>query len=94
MNDEILKKGNELQHKINNLEFTLSEFIKLKKVKKSQVPSFETKIKRYDYGAFRGDNMVDYVSIDDREINKEILQVVEDILRKHLEQAKKEYRKL
>ena len=94
MNEDILKKGNNLKHKIDNLEFTLNEFIKLKKVKKMQPIQFETKIKKYTYSNFRDDNAVDYVNIDDETINKEILQVIEEILRKHLEQAKKEFKKL
>ena len=94
MNEDILKKGNNLKHKIDHLEFTLNEFIKLKKVKKMQTIQFETKIKKYTYSNFRDDNDVDYVNIDDEAINKEILQVIEEILRKHLEQAKKEFKKL
>lgn len=94
MNEDILKKGNNLKHKIDNLEFTLNEFIKLKKVKKIPIAKFETKIKKYTYSNFRDDNTVDYVNIDDEAINKEILQVIEEILRKHLEQAKKEFKKL
>lgn len=94
MNEDILNKGNNLKHKIDNLDFTLKEFIKLKKIKKMQTVHFETKIKKFTYGAFKDENSVDYVSIDDNMVNKEILQATEEILRKHLEQTKKEFGKL
>lgn len=95
MKEDILKKANNLQEKIRRLKSTLEDFVIVKRTrKKPPLPHFDIKINKTVWNFLKNCNDSDYVYVDDQEIVKEIMQVIETILRKHLEKAKKEFNKL